>query len=206
LGEKISSETELLCRAVAGEDLALRQLLLPHLAYSSRMIADKYPNLNQHMSGVDDIIQETFTEAHRQLKQFDPEKGSLRTWLATIANRRVMHVLRDAKQIKRGGRFKRVGHVVGEESSFHDLAEMLSAGGHTASRSAMRHEAVQAIQDVIAQLPDEYQQAVQLYLIDGKSLQEAATVMGRSAPSVQGLIDRAKKKMRVALGRLSRYE
>ena len=130
----------------------------------------------------------------------------MRTWLATIADRRAMHAVRDAQRIKRGGRHKRVGQVVGEESSFHNLVEMLSAGSHTASRSAMRHEAVQAIQDVIADLPEDYREAVQLHLIDGNTLQETAEIMGRSPQSVQGLIDRAKKKMRAALGRLSRYE
>ena len=68
---------------MAGEDLAVRQLLLPHLAHLSRVIADKYPNLNQGMASVDDVIQETFTEAYRQIQEFDPKKGSLRTWLAT---------------------------------------------------------------------------------------------------------------------------
>ena len=99
---------------MAGEDLAVRQLLLPHLAYLSRIIADKYPNLNQGTSSVDDIIQETFSESYRQIQEFDPEKGSLRTWLATIADRRAMHAVRDAKRVKRGGGYKRVGQVVGE--------------------------------------------------------------------------------------------
>ena len=95
---------------------------------------------------------------------------------------------------------------MGEESSYHDLVEMLSAGSHTASRSAMRHEAVHALQLAIGELPEDYQQAVQLYLIDGKTLQETAVIMNRTSNSVQGLIDRAKKKMRGALGRLSRYQ
>jgi RNA polymerase sigma factor (sigma-70 family) len=93
-----------------------------------------------------------------------------------------------------------------EESSLHDMVEMLSAASHTASRSAMRHEAVLAVADAIAELPPDYQRAVQLHLIDGKALQETATIMSRSARSVQGLIDRVKKKMRAALGCLSRYQ
>ncbi len=206
LSAKRLPEEELLRRAVAGEDLAVRQLLLPHLAHLSRVIADKYPNLNQGMASVDDVIQETFTEAYRQIQEFDPKKGSLRTWLATIADRRAMHAVRDAQRIKRGGGYKRVGQVVGEETSFHNLVELLSAGSHTASRSAMRHEAVQAVDAVIADLPEDYQKAVQLHLIDENTLQETAEIMGRSPQSVQGLIDRAKKKMRAALGRLSRYE
>lgn len=199
-------EEELLGRAVAGDDLAVQRLLLPHLAQLARKVGNQYPKLNQGMTTVDDIIQETFTEAYRQIQEFDPEKGTLRTWLATIADRRAKHAIRDAGRVKRGGGHKQVGQMVGGESSYHNLVEMLSAGSHTASRSAMRHEAVQALQTAIADLPEDYQRAVQLYLIDGKSLQETAAIMSRTSKSVERLIDRAKKKMRAALGRLSRYQ
>ena len=67
LSTKRLPEEELLRRAVAGEDLAVRQLLLPHLAHLSRVIADKYQKLNHGMASVDDVIQETFTEAYRQI-------------------------------------------------------------------------------------------------------------------------------------------
>lgn len=176
LGSKRLPEKELLRRAVAGEDLAVRQLLLPYLAQLSRIIANKYPNLNHGMATVDDVIQETFTESLRHIQEFDPQKGSLRSWLATIADRRAMRAVRDAQRVKRGGKQKRAGQVLGEETSLHNLVEMLSAGSHTASRSAMRHEAVEAVHDVISDLPVDYQQAVQLYLIDGKTLQEAAVL------------------------------
>ena len=63
-----------------------------------------------------------------------------------------------------------------------------------------------AIQNAIAELPDEYRRAVQLMLLECKSLEETAQIMNRGPRAVQGLIDRAKKKMRAVLGRLSMYE
>jgi RNA polymerase sigma-70 factor (ECF subfamily) len=207
LSNKKTPEEELLRRAVAGEDLAVRQLFLPHLAHLSRMIGDKYPHLNEGMASVDDILQETLVHAYRQIQDFDPQKASLRTWLTKIADRRAMNAVRDAERVKRGGRHQRVGQAVaGEEESFHNLVELLSAGSHTASRSAMRHEAVQAVKEVIGDLPEDYQQAVRLCMIEGKTVKETAAIMERSPQSVRGLIDRAKNKMRAALGRLSRYE
>jgi RNA polymerase sigma-70 factor (ECF subfamily) len=205
--KNLPDEAELLRRAVAGEDLAMRQLLLPHITHLSRIIADKYPRLNDGMAGVDDIVQETLIQAYRQIQQFDPEKGSLRTWLTKIADHRALNALRDARRVKRGGGHKRVGQVmVGDESSYHDLVELLSADIHTASRSAMRHEAVEAVKLAIAELPHDYQRAVQLCLIDGNTVKETAALMERTPESVQGLIDRARHKMRAALGRLSRYQ
>ena len=206
LNDERIREEELLRQTVAGDDLAARRLLLPHLAQLTRVIGDKYPKLNHGIASVDDVIQETFTEAYRQIQQFDPEKGSLRTWLATIADRRAKRAVRDARRVKRGGDHKQVGQLVGDESSYHNLVEILSAGNHTASRSAMRHEAVQALHAAIADLPEDYQRAVQLHLIDGKTLRETAVIMNRTLKSVEGLIVRAKNKMRDALGRLSRYQ
>ncbi len=203
---KIVAEKELLIRAAAGDNLAVQQLLFPHIAHLSRIVADKYPRLDFGMVSVDDIVQETLGEAYRHIREFDPEKGSLRNWLATIAERRARNAVRAQQRIKRGGDFNRVDQVVGAESSLREVVEILSAGSHTASRSAVRHEAVQAVQDAIDGLREEYRQAVQMRLIQGMSLDEVAKIMNRSPRSVQGLVDRAKKVMRQALGRLSKYE
>ena len=86
------------------------------------------------------------------------------------------------------------------------LAELLSAGSHTPSRSAARHEEVAAVHKAFEALPDNYRQAVQLRLFEGKSLAETAADMGCSPRAVQGLVDRARKKMRAALGSFSLYE
>ena len=69
----------------------------------------------------------------------------------------------------------------------------------------MGHEAVAALTDAIDALPDDNRQAVQLRLLEGKSLEETAEIMNRSPRAIQGLVDRAKKKMRATLGRLSNY-
>jgi RNA polymerase sigma-70 factor (ECF subfamily) len=207
LSNKKPAEEELLRRAGDGDDLAVRQLLLPHLIHLSRMIANRYPQLNEGVASVDDIIQETFTYAYRQIQDFDPRRGSLRTWLAKIADRRAIRAVRDSQRVKRGGRHHRVGQVIaGDDASVHDLVELLSAGSHTASRSAMRHEAVEAVRVAITELPEDYLQAVQLCLIKGMTVKETAQIMERSPQSVQGLIDRAKRKLRATLGRLSRYQ
>ncbi len=87
-----------------------------------------------------------------------------------------------------------------------DLVEALSAGSHTPSGSVARHEAVAAVRESIDALPTDHRQAVKLHLLEGKSLKETAAIMERSPRAVQGLLDRAKKKMRDVLGRLSLYE
>ena len=65
---------------------------------------------------------------------------------------------------------------------------------------------MEAVRDAIDELPDHYRQAVRLHLLQGKNLDEVAAIMNRGPRAVQGLVDRAKKKLVVILERLSRYE
>lgn len=200
------ADADLLERVRQGDNVAVRQLLLPHVVYLSDFLGAKYPQLKRGMMTVEDVIQETLADAYGQAGKFDPNKASLRTWLTTIAERRACDAIRGQQRIKRGGQHQQVHQAAFAESSVYDIVEMLSAESHTASRSVARHEAVQAIQAGIEQLPEHYRQAVQLHLIEGKSLHEVAATMDRTPRAIQGLIDRAKKKLSTALGRLSRYE
>ncbi len=190
-----------------GDDLAVGELLLPNVVYLSDFIAAKYPQLNQGMTSVEDVVQETLTDAYRKINDFDPNgAASLRTWLTSIADRRACDAIRAQERIKRGGQHRRVEQAGTTESSLYDIVEMLPAASHTASRSVARHEAVQAVRDAIDELPSHYRQAVQLHLLEGKSLDEVASIMNRGPRAVQGLVDRAKKKLAAVLERLSRYE
>lgn len=201
------AEQTLFRRVVEGDDMAIGELLLPHVVYLSDFIAAKFPQLDRGVACVEDVVQETLTDAYRQIRGFDPHgEATLRTWLTTIAERRARDAIRAQQRIKRGGQHRRVEQAVGEESSMYDIVDMLSAPSHTASRSVARHEAVQAVQDAIDELPDHYRQAVQLHMLEGKTLDEVAEIMNRGPRAVQGLIDRAKKKLVAVLERLSRYE
>ena len=88
----------------------------------------------------------------------------------------------------------------------HGFTQNARCWGPFGDELAAGHEVVAAVEKAIAELPAEYQQAVQLRLLQGKSLEETAELMGRSPRAVQGLVDRAKKKLRAVLGRLSMYE
>jgi RNA polymerase sigma-70 factor (ECF subfamily) len=200
-------ELKLVEKAVEGDHVALEKLLVSQAEVLSRYAASKLPAWLREQIDPEDITQQTFAEAFRSIRRFCPEQShSFQAWLLGIAD----HVLKDTvkrhQRAKRGGRFQRVQRAEPTPSrSAVDFVEILSAGIHSPSYSVMGHEAVQAVQEAMAALPDDYRQAVQLRLIEGKSLEETAEMMNRSARAVQGLVDRAKKKMRAALGRLSNY-
>ncbi len=201
-------DPELVAKASSGDRVALHRLLLEYYDPLVKHIAARIPSKFQSGVSAEDVVQQTFLQVMRHIGRFSPKTDhSFHAWLKRIAENRLTDTIRHLACEKRAERPRpNPGSTSPEESSLRGLVESLSAGSHTPSGSAARHEAVAAVQEAIEALPDDYRQAVELRLFAGRSLAETAAVMRRSPRAVQGLIDRAKKKMRAALGRLSLYE
>ena len=65
-------------------------------------------------------------------------------------------------------------------------------------------KAVEALQVAITGLPDDQRQAIHLNL-SGLSLDEIAETMNRTEAAVRGLLHRAKRALREAMGRSSKW-
>ena len=202
------SESKLVSEAVAGDRVAMQQLLMTHTDAISRFAASHLPTSVRDVIDPEDIVQQTFAEAFRSVSRFrQQEDSSFLSWLTAIAQNKIMVIGEGLKRQKRGGQRQRIRQVAATDThSEADLVNLLAGGGQTPSRSVAGHEAVQAVRQAIGELPEDYQQAVRFRLLEGKSLDETAQLLNRGPRAVQGLIDRAKKKMRAALGRLSMYE
>ena len=200
-------ELELMAKAVAGDQISLQKLLVSNAGVLSRYADSKLPQFLRDQVDPDDIVQQAFLEVFRSIRRFRLEDAaSFQSWLVGIADHVVKDTVKRHERVKRGGQFQRVRRVRPSASrTAVDLVEFLSADGHSPSYSVMGHEAVAAVQDALDSLPDDYRQAIELRVLSGKSLEETAAAMSRSPRAVQGLIDRAKKKMRAGLGRLSNY-
>lgn len=204
-----NQDYDLVTAAVDGDRVALQRLLLSHTSRLELHIGNKLPQSMQGTVSVDDVIQETFIQVIRDIGRFEERSdASFLTWLKGIADHRVHDAIKAHNRRKRGGDRQQVRPSSADDGSrsIADLAAMLSAGSHTPSRSVAGHEAVHAVQRVLDELPTDYRRAVQLRLLEGKSLDEVAQLMNRGPRAVQGLIDRAKRQMRTALGRLSLYK
>jgi RNA polymerase sigma-70 factor (ECF subfamily) len=200
-------ERELVIKAVKGDQASLQKLLVSQTDVIVRYAHRKLPRTAQEQVDPEDIVQQTFVKAFRSIGRFRIEDAKgFQGWLLAIADHVIKDAIKGQQRIKRGGQFQRLRHAEPTPScSVADLVELLSAGINSPSYSVMGHEAVTAVQKVIADLPDDYRQAVQSRLLEGKSLDETAELMNRTPRAVQGLVDRAKKRMRAALETLSNY-
>ena len=197
--------SQLVRHAKQGDQVALQQLLALHASALSQFISQRLSPSQNRSIDPEDILQQTLISVFRDIGRFEHRSdGALLAWLKTIAEHRLQDAIKGLKRVKRGGQMRQVRYAAPTESrSVAQLVELLSAGSHTPSRSVAGHEAVKAVQDAIQDLPEDYRQAVQLRLLDGRTLDETAAALDRTPRAVQGLVDRAKKRLRASLSRLS---
>jgi len=202
-----ASEHQLIAQAASGDHVALERLLLANYDRLARSIGAKLPASVQQVIDVDDILQQTFLQVFRDIRNFEAQSGaSFFSWIKTVAENRLLDTIKGLKRKKRGGAHHRLREVNdGQASSIKDLVEMLSAHGRSPSRSFARHEAIQAVQIGLASLPHDQREAIRLRFISGKSLEEVATLMGCTRAAVRGLIYRGKQGLHNAMGRSSRW-
>lgn len=130
------NEHDLLIEAVAGDRASLERLLLLHYMPLSRRIAAKLPLMGQGVVAADDVLQQTFMQVFRDIRNFHPQTdASFQCWLNRIADYRAIDAVRSARRQKRGGDTTHLPSYLNADS-IQDLIKTLSADGRSPSQSA----------------------------------------------------------------------
>lgn len=202
----MTAETETLIRkAQAGDRMALEQVLWTHSEELREHIARRMPSWLQSSVAVEDILQKALIEAYLKIDQLrDASPKAVRAWLKTTGEMALLSVIRIERAKKRGGQFDRRQFATDSVTgSLVDLLEKLPGDSTTASSIVARQEGIAALQVTIAGLPDDQRQAIQLHLLQGKTLEETAVAMDRTPASIRSLIHRGKQNLAEAMGRAS---
>jgi RNA polymerase sigma-70 factor (ECF subfamily) len=195
---------QLLASAAAGDSVALERLLLDHYDRLAGRISKQLPADVRSQLGVEDILQETFVQVFRDIREFEPAgERAFVGWLETIADHRLQDALRRAGRKKRGGDFQRAAEPGADGSQWLPLVELLGGDVNTPSQCAAQHEAVSAVQVGMSTLPPDQREAIRLHCLEGHSLEETAEAMGRSPGAIRGLVQRGKVTLRACLVRSS---
>jgi len=138
----------------------------------------RYVNDQHHTQ---EILQDVFIKAFKNIKSFDAKKGSFNTWIHTIAIRESLSYCRKLKHT----------YAPIEEAYMisSDLVSILS-----------QLEA-QEILNMIALLPDKYRVIFNLYEIDGYSHKEIADLLDINESTSRSYLTRSKQmiKNKIAL-------
>jgi RNA polymerase sigma-70 factor (ECF subfamily) len=142
-----------------------------------------------------DLVQQTILEAHEKQKDFTGNSPNVyAAWLKGILLNNLLDANRALHRKKRDSNLKRSLEAALDESSSR-LGINLALDDPSPSALAAAAEQLNLLSDALAQLPPDQLEAVTLHHLRGLSLEAAAAQMGRTQPSVAGLLRRGLKRL-----------
>lgn len=203
---ELPAEPDLVVAAIGGDRVALERLLLAQYDGLARRVGSKLPTRLQATQAVEDILQQTFLQAFRDIGRFTPRAGaSFGDWIAKIAEHRLLDAIKQHDRQKRGGDWGRVEEGNGDDSRWAPLLDWIANDDAPASSIVARSEALHALQVALAALDQDQREAIRLRLLEGQTLEETAVALNRTPDAIRGLVHRGKQKLRDAMGRASQW-
>lgn len=151
--------------------------------------------LGADAAAVGDVVQESFLDAARSARNFDPSRGTLWSWLVGIAHHRVSAHWRQAS------RHARWRHLV--ESGKLDVRHLFD--GQSETHAALEsHETVMVVRGVLAQLSADYAAMLTAKYLDNHSLAEMAAQFGSSVDATKSKLARARQVFRAKFDSMSK--
>ncbi|HEU4914604.1 MAG TPA: RNA polymerase sigma factor [Candidatus Saccharimonadales bacterium] len=150
-----------------------------------RHLVDRYKNdvyrhcfyILRDEDTAEDMAQEAFIKAYRNLHRYDTAKASFKTWIFTIATRECLSYLRQNKHLP----------LEDEEIAISTYAPV--------DQQAKERE----IYDAVRSLRPKYRTVIVLHYWQGYSYEKMAETMGVPIGTVRGWLFRAKKELKEAL-------
>jgi RNA polymerase sigma-70 factor (ECF subfamily) len=166
--EKLS-DSELLARYDAGDELAFRELVT---RYKNSLYAFLRQFLNR-LDLVEDVFQETFLQLYTSRASFDQSRP-LRPWLFTIAANKAKDALRKRQRTAAIP----IGTIVdSDDLSFGDMLNAITSDSTTPSDNLERTEMALRVEQVIANMPENLRQILTLAYFNKFSYKQMASIL-----------------------------
>ena len=182
---------DLLERARQGDQRAFEAIFQRYRSRLSVLVHYRMSDALRRDCDVEDLLQEIFLRASRDLAGFDYRgPSSLFRWLAHIAH----HAIADAA--RKGSRAKRNGGTPVRFRSESNPAGYEPVDSNTPSRVLRQQETVGEWNAKLAALPEDYRDVIAMARLEGLTIAEIAERMGKTREQVSLLLHRALKKYR----------
>ena len=135
-------------------------------------------------AGAEDVVQEAFISIWRSRQRYDPDRGSVRSWILGIVHNRTIDALRRNLVHDR-----RRGSAEGMEERFE-------APERTDSEVQRREEA-RSVREAIESLPGDQERVIELAYFGGFTHSQIAEMLGEPIGTIKG-------RMRLGLEKLRR--
>jgi RNA polymerase sigma factor (sigma-70 family) len=190
--ENISTDEELACDARNGCESSFKELVDRH----SLAVYRVGYGITGNRQEAEDIAQETFFKAFKNIDSFSPEKASFKTWLLAIARNQSINVFSSLKR-------KTVRFLSSDEYEIQDYgpADNSFQPKNDPETQLINSQEHKELQEALKKLPERQRTAIMLKTYEDLSYEEIAGVMNTSASSVESLIFRARRKLLEIMGK-----
>jgi len=204
-GPRRDTTSVLLERLMAGDDSPVGSLLHKASLRVKALIALRMSDRLRRRMDPEDVLQEVYIEALRQLPAFENRgKGSFYAWFAALTVNRILNLEQHVAADKRDPR-KEVGVLGGRSGrrpAESDPGLQVAADGTSPSGVAMRFEDYRTTVEAIRGLAERERDVVMLRYLQGLSSEETARTLGLTTPQVYVTLSRAMMKIRTVVGSL----
>jgi RNA polymerase sigma-70 factor (ECF subfamily) len=184
MGESVSlkdaSDAALVVAIARWREDALAEAYRRHagaaFALARRVLGDK--------ERAEEVLQEVFLRLWHQPDRFDPERGSLRSYLLAQTHGRAVDVLRSETSRRRR-----------EEREARETAE----SPPDIEREVVDLTVAETVKDVVASLPPEERRAIELAYFGGHTYREVAVLLEAPEGTVKSRIRSGLRRMRASL-------
>lgn len=149
-------------------------------------------NLVRNKEDAEDVTQEVFTAVYLNLSKFKGD-SKLSTWIYAVALNKSKEFLRKKTRKKRFALFTTI-----EKEDSHTLPKSVINFDHPGVELENKERA-SVFYNALDQLAENQKNAFILHKIEGVSYSEIADILETTIPSVESLMFRAKKKLKVIL-------
>jgi RNA polymerase sigma-70 factor (ECF subfamily) len=180
------SDRSAVAKVCGGDGTAFQSLVERHSKYVFHVAY----RLTGSSQDAEDVVQETFLKAYRQLSRFEA-RADFRTWLHRIAvNCSIDYI--------RARRSREIGH---DASDLEDAASAdVSLSAQPApDRLALSAEIDERVREALDGLTKMERAAFMLRHVEGRPIREVADALGLKTEAAKNSIFRAVRKMRAAL-------
>jgi RNA polymerase sigma-70 factor (ECF subfamily) len=184
--KKMVDELNAIRLITQGDSDALRFL---YVRYSTGVLALLCRMLGSSAEA-EEQLQEVFLVLWREAARFDPERGSLRAWLYTMARRRALDLIRARQSRPQPGP---------EEDVSQSPTRSNEKTEETPERNASANQRAIAVSEAIAQLPPKQREVLDLAYFQGLSQYEIAAKLNVPIGTIKSRVRDAMIRLRQPL-------
>ncbi|MCX7934546.1 MAG: sigma-70 family RNA polymerase sigma factor [Planctomycetota bacterium] len=171
---------EILTAMRCGEEKPLRAFYDEHFPAVYRFVLCR---VDERHADAEEIVEETFYQAFRDMAAYDPSRSSPRAWLMGIARHRLLD-------------FQRRSAAAPMPMKSEDLMPALSRleDDLLPESQLERRETRLLIEQALSDLPEDYEKILRLRFIDGMAVKDIADRLGISFKAAEAKLFRARQE------------